>query len=163
MRTIESFAGIPHQEQYRHLAEFAWVICADLGIQMPNIRVGWDPFTGCCFDPVSNTVFLNTAQLDQDMASPLMVLAHELRHVYQWERRILHITEKWEGFETGLIVGRMQVIQFYWEGQEFEANGKYHHELPWEDDAIRYEEDIARRIQVKPYPRPDRDAGRRSA
>jgi Putative neutral zinc metallopeptidase len=163
MSAIQSFANIPHHLQYNRVHDFAMVLAAQLGIRVPHVVVGYHPFTGCLYDPTQKVIFLNAAQLDYEQASPLMVLAHEMRHAYQDQMGYLSIEDRWVDFESGMIIGRINEVVFKWKGEEFDPNGKYHHELPWEQDAIEYEEMIAHMIGVKPYRRPDRDAGLKSA
>ncbi len=154
MPNLKDFVGMPHTEQYRHLYQFAHILCEELDIPVPRIEAGIN-FWGSHFNQDHYLVFLNTYQLDSERASPLMVLAHEIRHA--WQYKVGMLTRQLRqaprmGIAEELIV---------WQGEIVDYRGLKHHQLPWEQDAIEFEEMIAAMIQVKPYPRPERDMERR--
>lgn len=149
---VEDFIGLSHFKQYEALNEFASVVCKELNIPVPRIVVQMN-MHGCCFHDYYYTVELNPYQLDMSRSSPLMVLAHELRHAWQFYTK--RLASCFVRVNHGMIVGQLHVNT--WNGVPWRGPTHIHHILPWEIDAIEYEEAVAARINVKPFKRDDRE------
>lgn len=93
-----------------------------------------------CYCPFRNTIYLIAEQIHFMNASPLVVLAHELKH---HEQTIQGRLAAASGLDR-----RPYAI---WEGQAIfvdHSSIESHANLPWEAEAIRYEKEIADRLGV---------------
>ena len=117
-------------------------IAHDLNIaKLPELRM--DPFMQCCFGYDSDHIMNSFINLNPDVLSwnddPILVLAHEMRHVWQIQNRLLEpIPNTYE--------------YVLWKGEVVLVSGNSHEEhilLPHEVDANEYAEQWKERLATK--------------
>lgn len=120
------------------IMHWAEVFANDLGIPMPKIAVYKDRFR-TCIKYKEYKVFINLSQIKKQNACPIVCLAHEMKHAWQFHNRIL--IPIYDGDGERLWKGKFHDGQW--------NTYKQYQALPWERNAISYEKKIAKRYNLK--------------
>lgn len=142
--SLRKFMFLSNYKQFDYANNFATLICSELDIETPKIVIGTNFLYGCRFNTDTDTVELDATQIEFYATSPLIIIAHELRHKWQFANKIL---------EPLPIGNPLRATHFMWNQEIVQCFNKEHHTRPWEIDAIFYERDTAERLGYKPFPR----------
>lgn len=124
--------------KYAELRYWAQVITKDLGLDtLPELDLR-DSIYGSHFDAISQKLWISPRELSQTGHCPAVVLAHELRHYWQYKQ--------------GLIQLSPDRAHMFWKGSLITPFALFfipHNQKEWELDAMKYENEFARKHGLK--------------